>query len=123
MGSVHMSVPQPEHASSLSSSGFEDGLGRRVLEFDRESGGMLERLVLRPELAAFEAVLADRIALVAALEDEHFPRPRAVERQEDRLTVISDYAAGRRLSDIIECAAEHGIVAGLDAGLGLLLEI
>ena len=30
---------------------------------------------------------------------------------------------GRRLSDIIDAAAEHGIVAGLDAGLGLLLEL
>jgi hypothetical protein len=123
MGSVHMSVPQPEHASSQSSSGFEDGLGRRVLEFDRETGGMLERLVLRPELSVFEAALTERIAVVAALEDERFPRPRGVERQGDRISVISDYVAGRRLSDIIECAGEHGIIAGLDAGLGLLLEI
>ena len=40
--------------SSQSSSGYEDGLGRRVLAFDRETGEMLERLVLRPELSAFE---------------------------------------------------------------------
>ena len=75
-----MSVPQPDHASSLSSSGFEDGLGRRVLEFDRETGGMLERLVLRPELSAFEQAIVERIAIVVALEDERFPRPRAAER-------------------------------------------
>ncbi|HET7695075.1 MAG TPA: PEGA domain-containing protein [Vicinamibacterales bacterium] len=118
-----MSVPLPDHASTQSSSGFEDGLGRRALEFDRETGGMLERLVLRPELSAFEKVLVERIALVAALEDERFPRPRAAERQDDRLTVLSEYVAGRRLSDIIEAAADHGIVAGLDAALGLLLEI
>ena len=120
---MHMSVPQPEHASSQSSSGYTDGLGRRVLEFDRESGGMLERLVLRPELSAFEQVLVERIAVIAALEDERFPRPRAVERHDERLTVLSEYCAGRRLCDIIECAADHGIVAGLDAALGLLLEI
>ncbi len=109
--------------SSHSSSGFTDGLGRRVLEFDRESGGMLERLVLRPELSAFEQVLTARLAIVAALEDERFPRPRVVEGRDERLTVLSEFLPGRRLSDIIDCAADHGIVAGLDAALGLLLEI
>ena len=118
-----MSVPSPENESSQSSSGYEDGLGRRLLAFDRETGGMLERLVLRPELTAFEQALTDRIGIIATLEDERFARPRAVERHEDRLTVVSEYVAGRRLSDIIECAAEHGIVAGLDASLGLLLEL
>jgi kynureninase len=38
-------------AASLSSSGFSDGLGHRVLAFDREEGVMLERLYVRPELA------------------------------------------------------------------------
>ena len=59
-GSVHMSVPSLDNESSQSSSGFADGLGRRVLGFDRETGGMLERLVLRPELAAFEQALTER---------------------------------------------------------------
>jgi hypothetical protein len=84
---------------------------------------MLERLVLRPELSAFEQTLLERLAIVAGLEDERFPRPRRVERQDERLTVVSDFLPGRRLSDIIDCAADHGIVAGLDAALGLLLEI
>jgi serine/threonine protein kinase len=122
-GSVHMSVPSAENESSQSSSGYSDGLGRRVLGFDRESGGILERLVLRPELTAFERVLSERIGILATIEDERFARPRAIERQDDRLTVVSEYLAGRRLSDIIECAADHGIVAGLDASLGLLLEL
>ncbi|HTM23841.1 MAG TPA: PEGA domain-containing protein, partial [Vicinamibacterales bacterium] len=108
----------------LSSSGYEDGLGRRVLAFDRESGTMLERLVLRPELGAFEHALRERLTIVAGLEDEHFARPRDIERDADnQLTVISDYVPGRRLVDILDAAADHGIVAGLDAGLGLLLEL
>ena len=37
--------------------------------------------------------------------------------------VVSEYVAGRRLADVLDAAAEHGIVAGLDAGLGLLLEL
>ena len=41
-----MSEPASAHAS-LSATGYADGLGRRTLEFDRESGGMLERLHLR----------------------------------------------------------------------------
>ena len=118
-----MSVPSLDNESSQSSSGYADGLGRRVLGFDRETGGMLERLVLRPELTAFEQALTERIAIISSLEDERFARPRAVEREDDRLVIVSEYLAGRRLSDIIECAAEHGIVAGLDASLGLLLEL
>jgi hypothetical protein len=118
-----MSVPL-DSESSQSSSGYEDGLGRRALAFDRESGGMLERLVLRPELSAFEEALKERVAIIAGLEDERFAPPRGVERDDDgRLTVVSEYLAGRRLSDIIDAAAEHGIVAGLDAGIGLLLEL
>jgi hypothetical protein len=84
---------------------------------------MLERIVLRPELSAFAKAIGERLAVVVGLEDERFPRPRAVEAREDRLTVVSEYLAGRRLSDIIDCAADHAIVAGLDAALGLLLEI
>ncbi|MEO6237149.1 MAG: PEGA domain-containing protein [Vicinamibacterales bacterium] len=99
-------------------------MGRRVLAFDRETGAMLECLVLRPELSAFEAALRERLPVVAGLEDERFAQPRGVDRgADDRLTVTSENVAGRRLSDVLDAAAEHGIVAGLDAGLGLLLEL
>ena len=119
-----MSAASLDSESSQSSSGYEDGLGRRVLAFDRETGDMLERLVLRPELSAFEQALRDSMAIVSTLEDERFTRPRAIERgADDRLTVISECVAGRRLGDILDAAADHGIVAGLDAGLGLLLEL
>jgi len=101
-----MSVPTPETESTQSSSGYADGLGRRVLGFDRETGGILEQLVLRPELTAFEHALTDRIGIVAGLEDERFARPRLIARQDDRLVVISEYLAGRRLSDVIEAAAD-----------------
>src|SRR6185503_4746657 len=96
----------------------------RALAFDRETGGMLERLVLRPEMAAFERALRDRMAVVASLEDERFTVPRAIERDgDDRLIVVSECVGGRRLADLIDSAGDHGIVAGLDAGLGLLLEL
>src|SRR5205085_7569206 len=112
---VHMSAASLDPESSQSSSGYEDGLGHRVLAFDRETGDMLEHLVLRPELSAFEAALQKRIDVVAGLEDERFARPHAIERDsQDRLTVVSQYVAGLRLSDVLDAAAEHGIVAGLD---------
>jgi hypothetical protein len=124
LGSVHVSATSLDPESSQSSSGYEDGLGRRVLAFDRETGDMLEWLVLRPELCAFERALTDRIATVASLEDERFARPRGIEKDShDRLVIVSEYVPGRRLADVLDAAADHGIVAGLDAGLGLLLEL
>src|SRR4051812_44562416 len=119
-----MSAAAHDAGSSESSSGYEDGLGRRVLAFDRASGEMRERLRLRPELRVFGKAFEERIPVIAGLEDERFARPTAIETDADgRLTVLSEYVAGRRLSDLLEAAAEQGIVAGLDAGLGLLLEL
>src|SRR5689334_19188567 len=110
--------------SSLSSSGYEDGLGRRLLAFDRESGDMLERLVLRPELNAFEQVLHDRAGTLATVDDERIARPRLVEfDDEGRLTVVSEFVPGRRLSEVLDAAVDAGIAPGIDAALGLLLEL
>ena len=110
--------------SSVSSTGYRDGLGHRSLEFDRTTGDILERLVLRPELWAFEPPIRDALMTVSGLEDERFARLRDVQRDEEgRLTVASEYVAGRRLSEALDLASELGIVGGLDAALGLLLEI
>src|SRR5260221_2278295 len=103
-----MSSPSLDSESSQSSSGYEDGLGRRVLAFDHETGDMLERLVLRPELCAFEPALRERMAIIVGLEDERFTRPREIERgADDRLTGVSEFLAGRLLSDVLDAAAEH----------------
>ena len=119
-----MSADAHDGGSSESSSGYEDGLGRRVLAFDRESGDMRERLRLRPELTAFARALQDRLPVIAGLEDERFAKPRSLEPDPDgRLSVLSEYVPGRRLSDVLEAAGDHGIVAGIDAGLGVLLEL
>src|SRR5262245_32293559 len=119
-----MSAVAPDPGSSESSSGYEDGLGRRVLAIDRETGDMRERLRLRPELKAFAGALEDRLSIVAGLEDERLARPRLIVPEPDgRLSVLSDYVPGRRLSDILDAAADQETVAGLDAGLGLLPEI
>jgi hypothetical protein len=119
-----MSAPISDLPSSVSSSGHIDGLGRRVLAFDRETGAILERLHLRPELAAFETPIRQRVDLLASFDDERFARPGSVER--DRctgdLTVLSEFVGGSRLSDLLETAEESEIVPGVDVALGFLLE-
>jgi hypothetical protein len=114
----------PGPAASTTSSGFADGLGRRVLAFDREEGTMLERLVVRPELAAFEGILRERVERVAALEDERLARPRTVERDGDgALVVVSEFVPGSRLSELLDNAAEQGTAPGVDAAFGFWLDV
>src|SRR4029450_12291177 len=78
-----MSEPSTLLPVSLSASGYEDGLGRRSLEIDRESGVMLERLHLRPEIGAFEAFLRERVAFSVSIEHAGFARVRSIERSEE----------------------------------------
>lgn len=123
-----MSEPATIAPVSVSASGYEDGLGRRTLEFDRESGVMLERLHLRPELWAFEAFLRERIAIASALDSENFARVRAVERDSRNiLTVVSQFVPGHRLCELLEAAtnlpADEASCPSVDAALGFLLEI
>jgi hypothetical protein len=107
----------------VSSSGLADGLGRRWLAFDREEGTMLERLVVRPELAAFEALLRDRIDRLAVLDDERIARPRTLLREPSgSLVAVSEFVPGIRLSEILETAEIDGAAPGVDAALGFLLD-
>ena len=113
---------------SLSASGYEDGLGRRSLEIDRESGAMLERLHLRPELGAFEAFLRERVAFTATFDDDRFARVKSIERDaRGVLTIVSQFVAGNRLCDLLDAAtglpAHEATCPSVDAALGFLLEI
>ena len=122
-----MSEPATVSPVSVSASGYEDGLGRRTLEFDRETGGMLERLHLRPELWAFEAFLRERVLLATVLDRERFARHRGIERDDRNvLTVISQFVAGNRLCDLLEAAtslpADEATSPSVDAALGFLLD-
>jgi hypothetical protein len=120
-----MSAPVSQlPASSTSSTGHVDGLGRRALAFDRVTGAVLERLHLRPELAMFEQVLRRRVETLSSLEDDRFARPSAVERDPatGELTVVAEFVTGTRLSDLLETSAEAAVVPGVDVALGYLLE-
>jgi PEGA domain len=110
-------------SSSISSSGHIDGLGRRSLSFDRETGEMLERVHLQPELAALESLIRDRVTRLSTF-DERFAQPVRVERDPatGELTVLSEFITGSRLSDLLEATADAAIVPGVDVALGYLLD-
>jgi hypothetical protein len=119
-----MSALPDARAVSISTAGYEDGLGRRSVRFDREVGGMLECLRLRPELRAFEASLRERADAIGRLEDERFVRVRSIEPDPQGLTVVSEFVAGERLLDVVEARQrEAAPVFGIDAALGLLLQL
>jgi hypothetical protein len=124
-----MSLPPSTASATLSTSGYQDGLGRRVLAFDREYGVMLERLLLRPELSAFGHALGAQLSHLASIEDERFARMRAVERDPETgaLTVLSEFVEGQRLSELLDIAAtevrDENAAPGLDVALGFLLEL
>jgi PEGA domain len=117
-----MSAPLIE-LSSVSSSGYTDGLGRRVLAFDRETGVMLEQLRLRPELAAFEAGIRERVAQLAGFKDDCFPTLYRTERDAEtgELMIVSGFVPGTRLSDLIDTAEIERFVPGVDVAIGFLL--
>jgi hypothetical protein len=96
--------------------------------FDRETGGMLEYLHLRPELGAFDRAIRERIEHAAAFEDERFAHARSVERdpRTGAVVIVSEFVAGNRLSDLldgVDDGSEGGAAPGIDAALGFLLEV
>jgi hypothetical protein len=103
----------------ITSSGFRDGLGERVIAFDRPTGEVRDRLRVRPEIAAFERALGAQIDRVSKLTDPRFPRARDVDR--DRATgqvvVVSDHVPGERLSDLLDEAHERGVFPDIAAAL------
>src|SRR4051794_8855631 len=117
-----MAAPHLEPTTSISSSGRTDGLGRRELSFDRETGDMLERLHARPEVALFEGVIRDRIEQLATFRDPRFACVRTAERLDGTWTVLSDFVPGQTLADLFDAASDLSVVPGLDAALGYMVE-
>jgi hypothetical protein len=120
-----MSAPASDlRYSSVSSSGHVDGLGRRSLFFDRETGAMLERVHVRPELAVFEQIIRQRVSRLASIEEERFARPSAVERDPSsgELIVVAEFVTGSRLCELLDVSSDEAVVPGVDVALGYLLE-
>ena len=109
-------------SSSVSTAGYADGLGRRSVRFNREVGGMLECLHLRPQFLVFEGALRARAEELARLDDERFATVRAFEKDATGLRVISDLVTGHRLIDVLEARHDDSTVSGIDAAFGFLLQ-
>ncbi len=85
---------------------------------------MLERLVVRAELSAFERSLRERVERIAAMDDERLARPRSIERTHDgALVVLSEFVPGSRLFDLLDATEQHGTVPGVDVAIGFLLDV
>jgi hypothetical protein len=108
--------------SSVSTTGYLDGLGRRSIRFDRELGATLECLHVRPELRAYEDALLAQACAMSELADPNVVRIRSLEREHGRLVVISELPRGNRLSDVFD-SRPAGATSSVDATFGFLLSI
>ena len=108
---------------------FVDGLGERHNILDPSGSETLEVLCVRDELAAvpsFEFALRERVSRLATFRHSSFVRVRAVERMTDRhatLAIVSDSAAGTRLSDLLVQSADRRINLDINSALCLIRQL
>jgi hypothetical protein len=108
---------------------FSDALGYRVLGFDKKSGDRLEMLRLRPQLAsspAFEAAVRERQRHLADFRHAAFARVRQIDRpagQNAALAIVSNYADGQRLSELLRQAQTTGVAIELIAAVCMLQQM
>jgi hypothetical protein len=108
---------------------FSDALGYRVLGFDKKSGDRLEMLRLRPQLAsspAFEAAVRERQRRLADFRHAAFARVRQIDRpagQNAALAIVSNYADGQRLSELLRAAQNNAVPVELIVGMCMLQQM
>jgi serine/threonine-protein kinase len=105
---------------------FSDALGYRVLGFDKKSGDRLEMLRLRPQLAsspAFEAAVRERQRRLIDFRHAAYARVRQIDRpagQNAALAVVSNYADGQRLSELLRQVQSNAVPIELIVGMCIL---
>ena len=108
---------------------FSDALGYRVLGFDKKSGDRLEMLRLRPQLAsspAFEAAVRERQRRLADFRHAAYARVRQIDRpagQNAALAIVSNYADGQRLSELLRSAQSSAVPIELIVGMCMLQQM
>jgi serine/threonine protein kinase len=108
---------------------FTDGLGDRVLIRDAAGKPLHESLLIRPELCAvpsFEFSLNKRLTQLEQFDHPSFVRVRRLERVPGalpRLSVISDYSGGTRLSEVLSTMESSNISAPPAAVLFVVRDI
>ena len=93
------SAPSPELA---------DGFGRRVRAIDPDIGDEVEILELAPALVehtGFVTALGERVARVSSVRHASYVHLRRLDRPaEDKLSLVSDFNPGWRLSELLRVA-------------------
>ena len=117
-----MSATVESRRSSISTTGYLDGLGRRSIRFDRELGATLECLHVRPELRAYEDALLSQACAISEIGEAQVVRIRSLEREHGRLVVISELPQGDRLSDVFD-SRSAGAASTVEATFGFLLQV
>jgi hypothetical protein len=108
---------------------FHDGLGERRLVVDPTGRETFEWLCLRSELASvpsFEFALRERVSRLAGFRHASYARVRSVERLNDpdaTLTVVSEHAAGVRLSEILSNVEAQGLALDINSALCLIRQL
>jgi len=104
-----------------------DGFGVRTTGIDSEHGDRVDLLELAPELvenAAFVSALAERVARFAAVRHTSYVHLRRIDRPApDRLNLVSDHAAGWRLSELLAASHAAGLTVDITILIGLLRQL
>lgn len=108
---------------------FQDGFGDRVLIRDTHGRPLHVSLLLRAELSSvpsFEFALNQRIDALERFDDASFVRVRRLVHlagPPPRLSLIADYSAGTRLTEVLAAMEQGGARRTPDAPLFLIKEI
>ena len=121
MKPAHSSSPAPPAAD------FADGLGVRV-RLAEKAGDELGVLRLAPEFVAvpaFEFALRERVNRLSDFRHGAYARVRRVDRFEGGavLGIVSEHAAGARLSQVLTAAEQHSIDVDTNAALCIIRQL
>ena len=106
-----------------------DGLGYRVLGFDKKTGDRLEMLRVRPQFsgqAAFETALRERLRRLAEFRNPAFARVRQIDRltgQAAGIAIVSNHMDGVRLGDVMGVAESYQVRIDIDTTLCLIRQL
>ena len=110
---------------TLVDTGVRDGLGDRMLGFDRSRGEQLQVLRVRPELAAFGPVIEATVKRLLTVSDTHLIALKGVARESanTRPLVLSAHVEGERLDRLLARAQARGIVPDVTVAVYLTNQV
>jgi PEGA domain len=106
-----------------------DGLGYRVLGFDKKTGDRLEMLRVRPQFSgqsAFENALRERLRRLSEFRNPAFARVRQIDRlsgQAAGIAIVSNHVEGVRLADVLSVAESYQVRVDIDTTLCLVRQL